>query len=188
MSQSSTTTTRARTRGDLHQAMSQAIEDTELVDRVRGAHRNYPTGVTVVTTAVDGQPYGLTVNSFSSVSLEPPTVLFCVNEASGTHEHLVDANHVGINILGREQRDVAGVFANSGGDKFAQIDWQPGLEGVPLITGASARFQARISQTTKVGTHTVFICTILEAETEEHEPLIYLRGTYADGRRVLDQD
>lgn len=58
--------------------------DTDLADRVRAAHRNYPTGVTVITTSIDGKPYGLAVNAFSSVSLDPPTLLFCVNESSKT--------------------------------------------------------------------------------------------------------
>jgi flavin reductase (DIM6/NTAB) family NADH-FMN oxidoreductase RutF len=159
---------------------------TQLADRVRAAHRNYPTGVTVITTSVDGKPYGLAVNAFSSVSLEPPTLLFCVNESSKTHEHLLRATHVGVNILGFHQHEVAGVFARSGGDKFSEIDWTPGIEGIPLITGAAARFQTQVTQTTKVGTHTVFFCTVVEAEAEDHQPLLYLRGAFVDGRKMLD--
>ncbi len=168
---------------------TQVLEDdsAELADRVRAAHRNYPTGVTVITTSVDGQPYGLAVNAFSSVSLEPPTLLFCVNESSKTHEHLIRTTHVGINILGCDQHDVAGVFAKSGGDKFSQIEWEPGIEDVPLITGAAARFQARITETTKMGTHTVFFCTVVEAEAEDQEPLVYIRGAFVDGSKVRDQ-
>lgn len=158
----------------------------DLADRVRAAHRNYPTGVTVITTSVEGQPYGLAVNAFSSVSLDPPTVLFCVNESSKTHEHLMRATHVGINILGHEQHDVAAVFATSGGDKFSQITWTPGIAGVPVIAGVAAHFETEVTQTTKVGTHTVFICTVINAEAAEHEPLLYLRGDFHDARKVTD--
>lgn len=157
---------------------------SDLNDRVRAAHRNYPTGVTVITTSVDEQPYGLAVNAFSSVSLDPPTLLFCVNESSKTHEHLIRATHVGVNILGCEQHDVAGVFATSGGDKFAQIEWTTGIENIPIITGAAAHFETEVTQTTKVGTHTVFICTVLEAHAADHEPLLYLRGDFHDSRKV----
>lgn len=96
------------------------------------------------------------------------------------------ATHVAINILGCDQHDVAGVFAKSGGDKFSQIDWQPGIEGVPLLAGAVARFQTVVSKTTKVGTHTVFFCTVVEAEAEaeEQEPLLYVKGSFIDGRKL----
>lgn len=165
--------------------MTDHSDERSLADRVRAAHRNYPTGVTVITTSIDGEPYGLAVNAFSSVSLDPPTVLFCVNESAKTHAHLVRSGAVGINILGFDQEAVAQVFATSGGDKFSQLDWEQGSEGVPLIRGAASRFQARILQMHSVGTHTVFICSIQDADVLESEPLVYLRGSFIDGRKVL---
>lgn len=164
------------------------MSSDDLVTRIKAAHRNYPTGVTVITVMREGQPYGLAVNAFSSVSLDPPTVLFCVNESSKTHVHLVESTHVGINILGHQQHDVASVFATSGGDKFSQIDWETGEHGVPLITGASSRFQAEVFDRHVVGTHSVFMCRILEAEASEHAPLLYFRGTFADGRLIAERD
>jgi flavin reductase (DIM6/NTAB) family NADH-FMN oxidoreductase RutF len=160
------------------------VSDDELTTRLRAAHRNYPTGVTVITVIRDGQPYGLAVNAFSSVSLDPPTVLFCVNESSKTHEHLVASSHVGINILGHQQHDVASVFATSGGDKFSQVEWETGKHGVPLIAGASSRFETEVIDRHVVGTHSVFMCQVLEAEASEHAPLLYFRGTFADGRLI----
>ena len=155
-----------------------------LADQVKAVHRNYPTGVTVITTSIDDQPYGLAVNAFSSVSLDPPTVLFCVNQHSKTHAHLMDADVVGINILGFDQGDVAAVFSSSGGDKFASLSWHTGLHGAPMIDGAAARLQARIEDRHSVGTHTVFYCTVVHAEAAEHEPLVYLRGSFIDGKQV----
>lgn len=156
----------------------------DLASRVRAAHRNYPTGVTVITVLRDGQPYGLAVNAFSSVSLDPPTVLFCVNESSKTHAQLVESMHVGINVLACDQEDVASVFASSGGDKFSQVAWEQGTHGVPLITGASSRFEAAIIDRHVVGTHSVFMCEVLEAEASDTEPLVYFRGAFADGRVI----
>lgn len=157
-----------------------------LIDRVKAAHRNYPTGITVITTTIEGEPYGLAVNAFSSVSLDPPTVLFCVNESSKTHVHLVNSDHVGINVLGRAQHDVASVFATSGGDKFSQIEWETGTMGVPVITGAAAQFEVRVDQQHKVGTHTVFICEVVDARVSDDEPLLYYRSAFIDGRHLTE--
>lgn len=164
------------------------MSDDDLITRIKAAHRNYPTGVTVITVMRDGQPYGLAVNAFSSVSLDPPTVLFCVNESSKTHVHLVESQHVGINILGHQQHDVAGVFASSGGDKFAHVAWETGRHGVPLLTGASSRFETEVIDRHVVGTHSVFMCRVLEAEASEHAPLLYFRGAFADGRLIAATD
>lgn len=101
--------------------------------------------------------------------------------------HLVESSHVGINILGHQQGDVASVFASSGGDKFGQAEWETGKYGVPLLVGASSRFETEILDRHVVGTHSVFMCKVLEAEASEHAPLLYFRGTFADGR-LISQD
>ena len=158
----------------------------DLTSRVKSAHRNYPTGVTVITVTRDGQPYGLAVNAFSSVSLDPPTVLFCVNESSKTHIHLVESSHVGVNVLAHDQHDVASVFATSGGDKFSQIAWEQGQHGVPLIAGACSQFEVEVIDRHTVGTHSVFIGKVLEAHASDAEPLVYFRGAFIDGRAITE--
>lgn len=169
----------------MSEAEKAASGEISLGDKVRAAHRNYPTGVTVITTSVEGQPYGLAVNAFSSVSLDPPTLLFCVNESSKTYPHLINAHHVGINVLSGDQHEIAGVFASSGGDKFSEIAWEKGVGDIPLITGAAARFSTEIEHTHKVGTHTVFICRVVDVDLAEGEPLVYFRGGFAHGSRIL---
>ncbi len=159
-------------------------DSQSITDVVKAAHRNYPTGVTVITAMVDGVPYGLAVNAFSSVSLDPPTILFCVNESSKTHIHLVACDHVGVNVLAHHQADVAGVFATSGGDKFSQIEWETGTMGVPVIKEAAAQFEMRVDQKHKVGTHTVFIGEVVDVRIGEHEPLVYWRGKTISGTHL----
>lgn len=101
----------------------------ELEEGVRNVHRNFPTGVTIVTALVDGTPYGLAVNAFSSVSLDPPVVLVCVAATSSTHPHLFSVDHLGVNILAEDQDDLLKAFARSGGDKFADVAWREAPAG-----------------------------------------------------------
>lgn len=154
--------------------------DPTVAEHVRAAHRHYPTGVTVVTTGGADHPTGLTVSSFASVSLEPPTVLFCINSRALSYVRLYEASVVGISFLSSAQRHVAEVFATKDEDKFAQVAWSEGAHGVPLITGAVAQLQARVDDRHDVGTHTIFICQVLQADVSEGRPLLYLNRTYFD--------
>jgi flavin reductase (DIM6/NTAB) family NADH-FMN oxidoreductase RutF len=160
--------------------------DHDLRDRVRDAHRAFPTGVTIVTTQVDGKPIGLAVNAFSSVSMEPPLVLVCVNSSSQSHASLRDSRNLGISILGRDQSAVAMAFARSGGDKFSAVDWRPGVNGAPLIDGAAACFEVELEQQVAAGTHTIFLCRVLDAVTTEKASLVYAAGGFYDGARLFD--
>lgn len=152
-----------------------------LIDDVKAVHRRFPTGVTIVTTAVEGAPFGLAVNAFSSLSLEPPTVLVCVNQSSATHAHLLEQPHIGINFLAVEQADVARRFAQSGGDKFSETDWHHGSFGVPLLDAAAAHLELEVEQRLTAHTHTIFVGRVLAAETFERDPLLYVGGTLFDG-------
>jgi flavin reductase (DIM6/NTAB) family NADH-FMN oxidoreductase RutF len=103
------------------------------LDTMKQVNRQFITGVTVVTAMDDKKPRGLAVNAFSSVSLDPPTVMVAVQRTSSTHECLFRAEHLAINILSTDQLDVVGVFATKAADKFAGLDWEPGPYGSPLI-------------------------------------------------------
>lgn len=153
----------------------------DLQGRLRLAHRRFPTGVAVVTTAVDGAPYGLAVNAFTSVSMEPPLVLVCVNTTSQSHDHLYAGEHIGISFLAGDQEGLARVFARSGGEKFAELAWHPGGTGVPLIDGAAAQLEVAIEQRQRAGTHTIFIGEVIEALPSERSPLVYFDGRFFEG-------
>lgn len=161
---------------------SEAVD--ALAGRVRAVHRAFPTGVTVVTTSVGGRPYGLAVNAFASVSLDPPTLLVCVARSAVTHAHLLGAEHVVVNVLSHRQRDVAAVFARSGGDKFAQLAWRPGATGGPVLDGVAGHFEMRVDERLSVHTHTIFLGTVVEAAASGLAPLVYLGGRFHDGAEL----
>ena len=166
-------------------ALLERPAERDLHERVRDAHRAFPTGVTVVTTQVGGQPVGLAVNAFSSVSMNPPLVLVCVNSASQSHASLRDSRHLGISILSHEQSDVGMAFARSGGDKFSGVSWRPGVNGAPLIVGAAASFEVEMEQQILAGTHTMFLCRVVDAESSGKASLVYAGGEFYDGSRLV---
>lgn len=158
--------------------------DPDLGARVRNVHRKYPTGVTVVTTAVDGVPFGLAVNAFSSISLDPPLVLVCVNESSKSYPAVFEAEHIGINILAFDQKSVAGTFARSGGDKFAELDWRASVNGVPILDGVAGHFELEVKYKIPAYTHTIFIGQVVEAGFNDKAPLVYQDGRFFDGTKL----
>src|SRR5512143_589785 len=110
----------------------------------RKALGSFATGVTIITTrAEDGTPIGLTVNSFNSVSLNPPLVLWSLAETSLSLPIFRAATHWAVHVLASDQEDLSGRFARRGENKFAGLDVDEGLGGVPLLKGCAARFQCR---------------------------------------------
>ncbi len=155
--------------------------EASLREAVRSVHRSYPTVVTIVTATGASGPAGLTCSAFTSVSLDPPLVLVCINASSRTHDALALSDHVGISLLARDQAEVARVFATSGGDKFAGVAWESGPgTGVPLISGACAVMETVIENRVSAGTHTILVCRVVSARNLERDPLLYLDGTFLD--------
>ncbi len=159
--------------------------DADLIDRVKKVHRAFPTGVTIVTTEADGQPFGLAVNAFSSVSLSPPMVLVCINETSSSYPRFFASRRFGVSILSHDQQDVAMRFSRSGGDKFAGLSWHVGENKVPLITDAAANLELEVVSMLMAGTHTIFIGKVLSAETSGKPSLLYSGGGFFDGAQLV---
>src|SRR5512140_2749594 len=110
----------------------------------RNALGAYGTGVTIITaTAADGTPYGVTCNSFASVSLNPPLVLWSLGMFSQGLQIFQNASHFTVNVLDVSQQELALKFAKSSGEKFAGVEWTPGLGNAPVIAGSVAQFQCR---------------------------------------------
>lgn len=148
---------------------------------MKHVNRQFVSGVTVVT-AMDGEkPRGLAVNAFSSISLDPPTVMVAVQRTSSTHDCLFRATHLAINILSTEQLDVVGVFATKSDDKFAGLDWAPGPFASPLIARSSAQMEVEIRERLQASTHTLFVCRVLHAAVSDHHPMVYSAGKFFDG-------
>jgi flavin reductase (DIM6/NTAB) family NADH-FMN oxidoreductase RutF len=149
-------------------------------DLMKQVNRQFVTGVTVVTTMDEDTPRGLAVNAFANISLEPPTVMVCVQRTSSTHDCLFRARHLAINILSTDQLDVVNRFAAKGVDKFAGLDWQAGPFGSPVIDRSSAQMEVEIRERLQASTHTVFICRVVHAAVSDLSPMIYSAGRFYD--------
>ena len=151
------------------------------IDLMKQVNRRFITGVTVVTVMDGETPRGLAVNAFSSISLDPPTVMVCVQRTSSTHDSLYRARHLAINILSTDQVDVINRFASKSDDKFAGVDWRSGPFGSPLIDRSSAQVETEIRERLQASTHTVFICRVVEAAVTDLHPMVYSAGQFFDG-------
>jgi flavin reductase (DIM6/NTAB) family NADH-FMN oxidoreductase RutF len=145
----------------------------------RSALGSFATGVTIVTTkAADGRNVGLTCNSFASVSLNPPLVLWSLVTHSSNLTAFQEASHFTVNVLGREQGDLAMKFARSGDDKFAGVSWEPGLGGAPVLSGCVAHFQCRSADRYYGGDHVIFLGMVEAFAHVADAPLLFSRGKF----------
>lgn len=139
----------------------------------------FATGVTVVTArAADGSLIGLTVSSFNSVSLEPPLVVWSLNGTSSLRPLLEECEYYAINVLAADQENISNLFASKSPDRFAHVDWEPGLGGAPVLAGCCAVFEVRNSQRLPGGDHVVFIGEVARCDRAEREPLLFFNGKY----------
>ncbi|HXJ62182.1 MAG TPA: flavin reductase family protein [Actinomycetota bacterium] len=140
----------------------------------------YPTGVTIVGTRhLPSGVCGLTVNAFTSVSLEPPMVLVCVDRSSNTHGCIEAAGEFSVSVLALGQSDLAVRFAQKRDDKFDGVGHRLSADGLPLLDGASAWVEARVEAAFDGGDHTVFLAHVLRAEQADEPPLVFHRGSYS---------
>lgn len=140
---------------------------------------SFVTGVTVVTTLDgDGQPQGVTANSFSSVSLDPPLVLWSQALSARSFGAFRNSERFVINILAADQTAISRRFAQSGGDKFADVAWRPGLSGMPVIEGCIACLECRKVAAHPGGDHLIYIGEVEHVERAERKPLAFAGGAY----------
>ena len=145
----------------------------------RNALGTYATGVTIITAvAPDGKPYGLTCNSFASVSLNPPLVLWSLGMFSNGLSIFQNASHFTVNVLGASQQDLANRFAKSSADKFAGVEWTPGVGKVPVLANCVANFQCRAANRYYGGDHVIFLGAVEAYAYNRDEPLLFARGGY----------
>ncbi len=141
----------------------------------------FATGITVVT-ALDaaGQPVGVTINSFTSVSLNPPLVLFCLGDKTRSLDSFVKATHFAINILSDQQQDVSALFAGKNAKDWSKVDWQAGQGGVPLLKGSLAQLECKAFAQHPGGDHVIIIGEVIGVTppNEKLKPLLYYRSAY----------
>jgi len=150
----------------------------------RRAMGSFPTGVTVVTVvSADGNMHGITVNSFSSVSLDPTLVLVCLNQASPGVGLIERAGAFVVNVLSAGQRDISRWFANRyrppGSAMFDGVPFEPGVRGCPVLVDATASFDCRLRQSHRAGDHLIVLGEVVAlVHRPQLEPLIFHAGTY----------
>ena len=154
---------------------------TAIVDprTLRDAFGAFMTGVTIVTTiGTGGEPVGFTANSFASVSLDPPLLLVCLARTSRNFENFTKANGFAVNILAEHQKDLSNTFARPAEDRFANIDWQRGPHGSPVLGGVAAWFDCATHSVVDGGDHVILIGRIEGFENGGSNGLGYARGGY----------
>lgn len=145
----------------------------------RRACAQFATGV-AIASALDAQglPHGMTVNSFTSVSMDPPLVLICVDRTSNLLPIFERCGHYGLSFLGHQQQTLSHRFAQRGQDRFDGTPWMPGAHGLPLIPEALAHLECRITQTAVVGDHAILIAEVVSADIHSGRPLLYFESGY----------
>lgn len=153
------------------------VPDASTARHYRNALGTFPTGVAVVTTKTSAGPIGMTVNSFTSVSLDPPLVLWSPAKSSSRYAAFTAASHFAIHVLSAEQGLLSSRFTR-GGPGFEELHWLENLEGVPVIPGTLARFECELSDLHDAGDHTLILGRVLRATHRQGDPLCFSRGTF----------
>jgi flavin reductase (DIM6/NTAB) family NADH-FMN oxidoreductase RutF len=143
----------------------------------------FATGVTIITVDLEGEVHGMTANAFSSVSLDPPLLLVCVDHSAQTHAHLHARKRFGINILAENQRRISEYYArlvhtHERADEEAGARFDRTAHGTPILHGALAYLECRLQSAQVAGDHTIFIAEVEEVVVREGEPLLFFRGKY----------
>jgi flavin reductase (DIM6/NTAB) family NADH-FMN oxidoreductase RutF len=139
----------------------------------------FATGITVVTVVdEDGHPHGMTVNSFSSVSLDPPLVLVSIDLRTAILGHFITSNWFAINILAEHQEHLSRRFSSPSENRFHGVAWHLGESGVPLLDGVLAQLECLVTTTFEAGDHTVLIGEVREAAYSDGRPLVFFNSSY----------
>lgn len=154
-----------------------SFDPTDNIDDFRTALGSFVTGVTVVTTDSPEGPVGITANSFASVSLDPPLVLWSAAKSSKRFEHFVGSRRFAIHILASDQKDICDGFTQSK-TAFNDIEWHESGSGIPLITGALATFECNLEATHDAGDHAIVVGRVTRAHFSSGAPLVFKGGVY----------
>ncbi|NUZ04431.1 flavin reductase family protein [Piscinibacter koreensis] len=159
---------------------AQALSPSFSLPDFRAALGMFATGVTIVTARdVDGSLIGVTANSFNSVSLDPPLVLWSLARQAGSMPTFARGSHYAINILAAPQRALAERFASKGADRFAGVGFRSGVGGAPLLDGAAAVFECFNRSRYEEGDHVIFVGEVEHCERDPGaQPLIFHGGRY----------
>ncbi|MDQ3219841.1 MAG: flavin reductase family protein [Acidobacteriota bacterium] len=153
-------------------------------DEFRAALSRFASGITVVTTKdAEGRLHGITVSAFCSVSLDPPLILICVEKTTGSHYAIEQSGIFVVNVLNASQSELSERFASTLPDKFDDIDFVMGINGIPVLADSLANLECRLKNTCDGGDHTIFVGEVERAMIRDGDPLVYFHGDY---RVVVD--
>lgn len=153
-------------------------------DEFRAALGRFASGVTVVTTKdASGRFHGITVSAFCSVSLEPPLILVCIEKVTGSARAIDDSGAFIVNILDRSQQFLSEHFAATNPEKFEDVTFRPGMDGIPILNDALVSLDCRVKRTCDGGDHSIYIAEVENAEIKDGSPLVYFHGNY---REIID--
>lgn len=138
----------------------------------------FATGVTVVTTRVGNRPYGLTANAVTSVSLNPPLILVCVDHQADSFAPLSESGAFAVNILSEQQEELSRRFAQTGIDKFSDLPYRQGTTGSPILEGVLGFLECRVVKSYVAGDHTIFIGEVQALGDSGGRPLLFFGGQY----------
>ncbi len=152
----------------------------ESARRFRDVLGRFATGVTVVASMSDGKPVGMTCQSFTSVSLDPPLVLFCPAKTSRAWPLIQRSGFFCVNLLSHDQLELSNGFASKGADKFAGVTWRPSETGAPLLEGVLGWVDCTVYAVHEAGDHYVVVGRVIDLGVEEApHPLLFYKGQYA---------
>jgi 3-hydroxy-9,10-secoandrosta-1,3,5(10)-triene-9,17-dione monooxygenase reductase component len=160
--------------------IADTLEAQQAAQRFREVLGRYCSGVTVVTSMSGDQPVGMTCQSFSSVSLEPPLVMFIPAKTSRAWPVMQRTGHFCVNFLAADQQDVSDVMASKGADKFAGLSWSMSKTGAPLLDGVIGYVDCTVHSVVEAGDHFVVFGRVQDMDVVEpgREPLLYYQGDY----------
>jgi flavin reductase (DIM6/NTAB) family NADH-FMN oxidoreductase RutF len=148
-------------------------------EEFRHACGRFATGVTIASVLdAQGVPHGLTVSSFTSVSLKPPLILICLGHEVTIIDLFRASRFFGINVLSHNQRELSERFSRKNHDRFTGLEWQRGETGVPLLTGVLAAIECAVDQRVTAGDHDIFVGEMVSAQVAVGEPLIHFASRY----------
>jgi flavin reductase (DIM6/NTAB) family NADH-FMN oxidoreductase RutF len=147
----------------------------------RAVMRRHPSGVTVVTSLREGEPRGITLSAFASVSVNPPMVLICVNREARSYLYISSSLIFCVNLLGTTQRELAERFSGRIKEhQFDDIAWSTDVTGAPVLDGTIGHFDCAVEAEHHAGSHSIFIGRVLACATREGAPLGYYEGEFRD--------
>ncbi|MDD1613290.1 MAG: flavin reductase family protein [Methylococcaceae bacterium] len=154
---------------------------TVSVDDFKKALQLWASGVTVVTTSSEKfGAQGMTVTAFSSVSVNPPQILVCINDSADTGVGIHESQHFAVNVLNTDQQDLSNQFAGGSTQqqRFENTDWKAGVTGAPILNNSLMSLDCKVVEKVLAGTHWIIIGEVQDCVCRSGEPLLYYRGAY----------